>query len=122
MGRRFARMVAVKANIDPKRRAGELTEEEMKKIIDIISKPLEYDLPQWVVNRKKDLKDGSYTQQVANGWDTKIREDLEKMKKLNYIKVLDITSDLKSEDNILILPEEEEKLSGFQELKLNKTK
>ena len=48
-------MVAVKANIDPKRRAGELTEEEMKKIIDIISKPLEYDLPQWVVNRKKDL-------------------------------------------------------------------
>ena len=33
-------MVAVKANIDPKRRAGELTEDEMKKIIDIISKPL----------------------------------------------------------------------------------
>ena len=86
------------------------------------SKPLEYDLPQWVVNRKKDLKDGSYTQQVANGWDTKIREDLEKMKKLNYIKVLDITSDLKSEDNIPIPPEEEEKLSGFRELKLNKTK
>ena len=49
-------MVAVKANIDPKRRAGELTEDEMKKIIDIISKPLEYDLPQWVVNRKKILR------------------------------------------------------------------
>ena len=79
-------MVAVKANIDPKRRAGELTEEEMKKIIDIISKPLEYDLPQWVVNRKKDPKDGSYTQQVANGWDTKIREDLEKMKKIKLHK------------------------------------
>ena len=30
--------------------------------------------------QKKDPKDGSYTQQVANGWDTKIREDLEKMK------------------------------------------
>ena len=48
-------MVAVKANIDPTRRAGELTEDEIKKIIDIISKPLEYDLPKWVVNRKKDL-------------------------------------------------------------------
>ena len=81
-------MVAVKANIDPKRRAGELTEDEMKKIIDIISKPLEYDLPQWVVNRKKDPKDGSYTQQVANGWDTKIREDLEKMKKIKLHKGL----------------------------------
>ena len=58
-------MVTVKANIDSKRRAGELSEEEMKKIVDIISKPLEYDLPNWVVNRKKDPKDGSYTQQVA---------------------------------------------------------
>ena len=46
-------MVTVKANIDSKRRAGELSEEEMKKIVDIISKPLEYGLPNWVVNRKK---------------------------------------------------------------------
>ena len=66
-------MVAVKANIDPKRRAGELTEDEMKKIIDIISKPLEYDLPQWVVNRKKDPKDGPYTKQVATEWATKLK-------------------------------------------------
>ena len=65
VGRRFAKMVTVKAGIDPTRRAGELTEDEIKKIIDIISKPLEYDLPKWVVNRKKDPKDGSYTQQVA---------------------------------------------------------
>ena len=75
-------MVTVKANIDSKRRAGELSEEEMKKIVDIISKPLEYDLPNWVVNRKKDPKDGSYTQQVANGWDT------EKMKKIKLHKGL----------------------------------
>ena len=64
------------------------SKEVMKKIIDIICKPLEYDLPQWVVNRKKDPKDGSYTQQVANGWDTKIREDLEKMKKIKLHKGL----------------------------------
>ena len=88
VGRRFAKMVTVKANIDPKRRAGELTEDEIKKIIDIISKPLEYDLPKWVVNRKKDPKEGTYTQQVANGWDTKIREDLEKMKKIKLHKGL----------------------------------
>ena len=81
-------MVAVKANIDPTRRAGELTEDEIKKIIDIINKPLEYEVPKWAVNRKKDPKDGSYTQQVANGWDTKIREDLEKMKKIKLHKGL----------------------------------
>ncbi len=52
-------MVTVKAFIELKRRAEELTQDEMKKIIDIFSKPLEYDLPQWVVNRKKDPKDCS---------------------------------------------------------------
>ena len=36
---------------------------------------------------------------------------------VNCIKVLDITLVLKSEVNILILPEEEEKLSGSLELK-----
>ena len=53
-------MVTVKNNIAPKRKTGGLTEDQMKKIIDIISKSLEYDLPQWVVNRKKDPKDGYY--------------------------------------------------------------
>jgi hypothetical protein len=34
-----------------------------------------------MVNRRKDPKDGVTSHQVANGWDTKIREDLERMKK-----------------------------------------
>ena len=46
-------MVDVKTNIDPTRRAGEITEDEIKKIIGIISKPLEYDLPKSFVSRKK---------------------------------------------------------------------
>ena len=81
-------MIAVKDSIDTKRRERELTKDEMKKIIDIISKSLEYDLPQGVVNRKKDPKNGSYNQQVANGWDTKVKEDLEKMKKIKLHKGL----------------------------------
>ena len=40
----------------PTRRAGELAKDEIKKITVIISKPLEYDLPNWVVKRKKILK------------------------------------------------------------------
>ena len=81
-------MVTVSANIDANKRGGELNEQEVEKIIDIISKPSEHGLPDWVVNRKKDPKDGSYTQQVSNGWDTKIREDLEKMKKMKLHKGL----------------------------------
>ena len=88
VGRRFAKMITYSANIDANKRAGELTDAEVEKIIDVVNKPLEYGLPEWVVNRKKDPKDGTYTQQVSNGWDTKIREDLEKMKKIRLHKGL----------------------------------
>ena len=60
----------------------------MEKIIDIISKPLEYDIPAWFLNRRRDIKEGDNTQQVSNGWDTKIREDLERMKKMKLHKGL----------------------------------
>jgi len=88
IGRRFAKVVTIKAGLDPNRRAGELNEEEIEKIVDVVNKPLDYDLPKWILNRKKDVKDGTYTQQVANGWDTKIREDLERMKKMKLHKGL----------------------------------
>jgi small subunit ribosomal protein S18e len=41
-----------------------------------------------MLNRKKDPKDGSYSQQVSNNWDTKMREDLERMKKIKLHKGL----------------------------------
>ena len=67
-------------------RAGELTDEQIEKIVDIVNNPLNYDIPDWLLNRRKDPKEGTNTQQVANGWDTKIREDLEKMKKIKLHK------------------------------------
>ena len=81
IGRRFA-------GLDPNRRAGELSDKEIEKVIDVVTKPLDYDLPKWILNRQKDTKDGSYTQQVANNWDTKMREDLERMKKMKLHKGL----------------------------------
>lgn len=88
IGRRFANVVTIKAGIDPSKRAGELLDAEIEKIIDVVTKPLDYDLPKWLLNRKKDTKEGTYTQQVANNWDTKMREDLERMKKMRLHKGL----------------------------------
>ena len=80
--------MTIKAGLDPNRRAGELSDKEIEKVIDVVTKPLDYDLPKWILNRQKDTKDGSYTQQVANNWDTKMREDLERMKKMKLHKGL----------------------------------
>jgi small subunit ribosomal protein S18e len=49
---------------------------------------LDYDIPRWMLNRKKDVKEGTFSHQVANNWDTKIREDLERMKKIKLHKGL----------------------------------
>jgi len=81
IGRRFAIQVCKIAQIDVIRRAGELTEQEINKISDIIAKPLEYGVPKWFLNRQRCIKDGTYSQLIANMVDTRLREDLERMKK-----------------------------------------
>ncbi|CAF1299296.1 unnamed protein product [Rotaria sordida] len=82
VGRRFAHVVIRKADVEGTKRAGELTEDEVERIITIISNPRQYKIPDWFLNRQKDIKDGKYLQATSNNLDTKVREDLERMKKI----------------------------------------
>merc|ERR1712165_134909 len=79
IGRRFANMICKKAEIDPTKRAGELTDEEIDHIKAVIQNPLQFNIPEWFLNRQKE---GNDQQCVANGLDTKLREDLERIKKI----------------------------------------
>jgi small subunit ribosomal protein S18e len=49
------------ADIDLTRRAGELSEEEVDKIVTIMQNPRQYKIPDWFLNRQKDIKDGEET-------------------------------------------------------------
>ena len=71
-----------KADIDATKRAGELSDEEVDKVITIIQNPRQYKIPDWFLNRQKDVKDGKYYQVLANNWESKLREDLERLKKI----------------------------------------
>ncbi|OXA42723.1 40S ribosomal protein S18 [Folsomia candida] len=82
VGRRYSNIVLKKADIDLNKRAGELSEEEVDKVITIMSNPRQYKIPDWFLNRQKDIKDGKYSQIVANNMETKLREDLERLKKI----------------------------------------
>merc|ERR1711916_137764 len=79
VGRRYANLVCKKADVDLKKRAGELTEEEIERVVTIMQNPRQYKIPDWFLNRQKD---GKYSQVVANHLDNKMREDLERMKKI----------------------------------------
>ncbi|XP_037597809.1 40S ribosomal protein S18-like [Cebus imitator] len=75
-------VVLRKADIDLTKRAGVLTEDEVERVITIMQNPHQYKTPDWFLNRQKDVKDGKYTQVLANGLDNKIREDPEQLKKI----------------------------------------
>jgi len=82
IGRRFSNLVLKKADIDVKKRAGELSNEEIDRIMTVIQHPRQYKIPAWFLNRRKDIKDGKNSQLFSTTLDTKLREDLERLKKI----------------------------------------
>lgn len=82
LGRRFADLICKKAEVDVNKRAGELTADEIEKIVAIIQNPRQFKVPLWFLNRQKDFKTGKYTQVFAQNFDAKLRDDVERMKKI----------------------------------------
>lgn len=82
VGRRFANLICKKAEVDLFKRAGELKPDEIEKIVAIIQNPLQFKIPQWFLNRQKDIRTGKHSQVVANILETKLREDVERLKKM----------------------------------------
>ena len=82
VGRRYANLVCKKADVDMAKRAGELTVEELERIVTIIQNPAQYKIPAWFLNRQRDFTDGKSTHLLVNQLDNKLREDLERLKKI----------------------------------------
>merc|ERR1712205_248768 len=81
IGRRFSNIICKKCDIDLNKRAGELTTDEINKIVAVISNPLQFKIPSWMLNRQRDVKDGKTSQKYANFLDQSLREDMERMKR-----------------------------------------
>ena len=59
-----------------------MSNEEIDKVVAIIQYPTQFKIPVWFLNRRKDIKDGKNTQVFANAMDGKMRDDLERLKKI----------------------------------------
>eukprot|EP00831_Metopus_contortus_P000745 TRINITY_DN1026_c0_g2_i3.p2 TRINITY_DN1026_c0_g2~~TRINITY_DN1026_c0_g2_i3.p2 ORF type:complete len:187 (+),score=32.67 TRINITY_DN1026_c0_g2_i3:77-637(+) len=82
IGLRLGHVLLKIAKIDPNKRAGELTQDEVNRLNEIVADPQGHNIPVWLYNRKRDRKDGKDSILVSNAWDTKMREDLERMRKI----------------------------------------
>ena len=82
VGRRFANVICKKAEIDMKKRAGELKPDEVERLVAIIQNPMQFKIPTWFLNRQKDWKTGKFSQVFANQLEAKLRDDLERLKRM----------------------------------------
>jgi small subunit ribosomal protein S18e len=67
------------------RRAGELSAEELEQLMTIVANPRQYKIPDWFLNRQKDHKDGRFGQITSSALETKLRDDLERLKKIRWV-------------------------------------
>ena len=99
VGRRYSNLVCKKADVDLNKRyvlhlacsrslaetinsAGDLNSDELERLVTIIQNPTQFKIPTWFLNRQKDIIDGKNSQILSNGVDSKLREDLERLKKI----------------------------------------
>merc|ERR1712061_901074 len=57
IGRRFSNIICKKADIDLSKRAGQLDDDEIRRMETIMLNPRQYKIPDWFLNRQKDSKD-----------------------------------------------------------------
>lgn len=61
-----------------------MTQDEIEKVKAIIQNPRQYNIPDWFLNRRKDMQTGKPLHLHAHQLAAKFREDLQKWKKTRY--------------------------------------
>jgi small subunit ribosomal protein S13 len=82
IGVSLANTILNKAGVNPDKRAGFLTEAEIEKIEEIIGDPAKFELPSWIMNRRKDSETGKDMQLISADLALKTKTDIEQMKNI----------------------------------------
>ena len=82
----LAHAAVVLANIDPSKRLGELSEEELELLERIIRSPVESGVPWWAVNRQRDPSTGEHRHLLGDDVTFAMKQDINLMKKIKCWK------------------------------------
>lgn len=77
----YANMALALAGIDKTRKAGELMDSEVKKIEDALKNPSKYNVPEWLLNRRKDYESGDDKHLLSAELQFEKENDIKRMKK-----------------------------------------
>jgi len=78
----LANAILKKAGINPEKRAGFLTESEVERLEQIIKDPTKFELPNWLLNRRKDLETGKDLHLIRADLDLSTKTDIKQMKEI----------------------------------------
>ena len=81
VGPRLSHLICKLAKVDLNARAGSIDETVWEKIAEIVLDPVGHGVPSYFINRRRDYKSGTDMHCSSNNLDSKIREDIERMKK-----------------------------------------
>jgi len=78
----LANAILKKAEVNPEIRLGLLSEEQVRKIEDILENPTKYGIPSWLLNRRKDLETGKDLHLLSSDLLLRTKMDIDLMKKI----------------------------------------
>ncbi len=81
IGRRVANVVALSSGLDPRVKMGELSDDEIERLQSAISSA-EKRLPEWMLNRRKDLMSGEDRHVMGSDLLLNLREDINLLRKI----------------------------------------
>jgi small subunit ribosomal protein S13 len=79
VGRRVARIIADKADVDRRDVIGALDEEKIDEIVDLVQGYAD-EVPEWLTNHQRDFFTGETTHEVGNDLEMSRRQDINRMK------------------------------------------
>jgi small subunit ribosomal protein S13 len=84
----FSNFICYSAKVQPSKIAGQLTDDEVRRLEDVIRNPSKYKCPAWMLNRRKDYDTGADMHLINTDWDLSVDADLKRMKKVKSYKGL----------------------------------
>jgi small subunit ribosomal protein S13 len=86
IGIKLANAIIEKAGIDPATRMGLLSSAEVEKLEQIVTNPVKYEIPVWLLNRRKDVETGKDIHLLSSDLVLQTKNDIDQMKKIRSWK------------------------------------
>ncbi|HPR42614.1 MAG TPA: 30S ribosomal protein S13 [Candidatus Methanofastidiosa archaeon] len=82
VGQMMARSIAILVGHDPTDKMGEITDDDVSNMERILESPLENGIPEWMLNRRKDMDTGKDLHITGSKLAMAFREDINNMRKI----------------------------------------